>query len=116
MDLNQELVKRLDLLATKLGVSGTYLWAVLIRQARVELISDAIFITLNVVLLYGVWRWWKRIIVHELFDGGEEAGAVIVSLLSAVMTITSVVALCDVPALIFNPDYWALEQVMTALK
>jgi hypothetical protein len=115
VDMNQELLKRLDALAEKLGTTGAMLWDVMIRQARVELVSDALFMGLNVLFVYLLYKWWKRVLDNA--GEGEAIGSVIVSIVVLVFTIANVCELVFyVPTLLFNPKYWAFQQIMDKLK
>ena len=113
--MNDELSKALAKLADKLGTTAEHLWQVLIRQARVEVVTDTGFILLTAVCLYGLWRWWKSALKRDP-DDGEMIGLVICSICGLVLFIASLVNVYEIPTLIFNPEYWAIQQIFSGLK
>lgn len=113
--MNEELLKRLDLLAAKLNVTATALWSALIRQARVEAIQDTIY---SVVLLLAVgglikliyWRWKSD-------DGRDDDGLVVTAAIAAAVFffLFLMIASC-IPTEFLNPEYFALTRLLEKLK
>jgi len=115
-----EVLSRLDALAAKLGVAANYLWAVLVRQAYVEAVGALLFL----VVVHLATRYALRIWRHGRDKGwhqGEyglpfEMGTAIGMLMLGVCWIVAVVqVVCGVQN-VLNPEYFALHQVLDALK
>lgn len=101
-------------LAERLGTTIEHLWAVLIKQAVVTGMT-------NVVILAAVTTaacYLTRIVRIKVFEAaylrdGAWAG---VSFMWAFIVLLWVYLLPDTVAAIFNPEFWALKQVLTALR
>lgn len=59
MDWKQELLKRLDLLADKLGTTSTFLWHVLVKQAIAVGVADGIVALVCIVVAVLGVNFWK---------------------------------------------------------
>ncbi len=131
--MKEEIFKRIDALAVKLGVTAQYLWGVLVKQAGVEAVKDLVwagFFTVGTAaLLYTAYKFlprtWKR---KEgkygeqdyVYDWDQRDAAGCVGWTALVLGI-----ICVIPALIFagsaftplmNPEYWAFQEVMGLIK
>ena len=103
-------------LAETLGVTAEYLWAALLRQAPIDatlnLLGGFAFVSL---WLFLVWKWpsvddgdWPLLdpeVKHIIF--GITAAVVVIIIFTVAPTIASGY---------FNPEYWALTEVLRALK
>ncbi len=120
-ELTAELLKRLDALAAKMGVTGQYLWGVLLRQAHVAvweavggLLLGAIAIIVGLLAL-----WWGIRQPKDKYDclGDGALGAVVCGSISFVLgSIASLVNAFSLPTLLMNPGYWALQDLIRQLK
>ena len=108
----QELLKRLDLLSSKLGVTAEGLWRILIAQARVKIIENCVAagICFCLAVACGFFARWLR-------KGGisEEAPFDLFAISVVATAVFSIVGIyrlfaCITPAL--NPQFWALKQLM----
>lgn len=126
---NDAIAKVIQQLSDKLGVTAQYLWGILLHQARVELISDCIFILFTILGCYLWIKWAIHIsatitkvkqdkyyydLSYWLDESIPRAVAFIVSGLAALLcTCIAIGTICiDMPTLIFNPAYWALKQLI----
>lgn len=117
--MNEELLKRLDVLAAKLNTSAQFLWSVLIKQAKVEMIEDALFIALTAVGLWIVIKWTQSFYKRhdELTDCPAEGIPLVFCWIFGVIAMPfSIYALFEIPTLLFNPQFWALQQIVSQLK
>jgi len=120
MDIKQEIFKRLDVLADKLGVAAGHLWAVLVRQALATAVADLVIVFLSAiglviaikVFLYG----WKMGMEDDWDDGSN-------FFLSLCGGIGTVLALMGVFSYLYegimylvNPEYFALQQILNLFK
>ena len=62
--MTEEILKRVDALAAKLGVAATQLWAVLVHQARVRLITDVVELFLFAALGFGLVQVIRKTTRH----------------------------------------------------
>ena len=121
--MNEEILKRIDTLATKLGTTAEYLWGVLIKQAHVVIWQDVIVIFIcSVCVSLCVWGlfWsfgkddegYKRL----SYKSDCEDRALLIALLSgtllAISTPILVVEALDLMSVCVNPEYWALKEIL----
>ena len=122
--MNEQTTKLISDLAAKLGTTAEHLWDVLIRQAP---IASTVNIVCFVVMLTAIpicikWLTWS-VKKGDDADYDEEivyfvqafiAGAIgFVSLLGVLFGIGS---MSMTIAGFFNPEYWALHEVLSHLK
>jgi hypothetical protein len=114
-----EVLARLDALAETLGVAVDFLFTVLVRQAYIEAMTIIVFGTLVVALDIVYVRWiFKN---FERIDKDSDAGLeIVVAIISGlVLTFASlgvVINVFRVPTLLLNPEYWALNQILSVLN
>lgn len=120
----ENLTELLEKLAEKLGTTTEYLWGVLIKQAPISAASDLLYFILVVfggIVLYKV----HRKLAKEEDDGDsiyydlEEAAIVPMVFASIVWAILFIVCFFSIDNIItgfFNPEYWALDEVMSLIK
>ena len=61
MNLSPEVLAKLDALAQKLGVTAQYLWAILVRQARIEAIQEIICLMISCAVVCVAALWLRSI-------------------------------------------------------
>ena len=113
----QEMTAVLDALAAKLAVPVAHLWAVLVRQARIGLVFDALWTLIASYVLYLIVRkWWPSINPQDRWDavdtGFVRAGAIAAAGIVLVVLTFSVYG--AVTALV-NPEYAALRLIFEAV-
>ncbi len=103
----------LDALAARLGTPAAHLWAVLVRQAAIEFWTQAgltlfAWALVLVGLRYTRSRWedWDDFQPIVLVIGGAAVAATIIA---TIVTIQYV-------GYLLNPEYYALREVLGALK
>lgn len=123
--VTQEAGALIERLADKLAVPAAKLWSVLVLQARVEAIANVVLIGLYLAGLFVIWRvLFPKLRAWRLEDNssisdrdigwvGFQAGAV---LFTIGFGIASTIALNNTVGYLINPDYYALRQVLDALK
>jgi hypothetical protein len=119
-----ELDKALATLAAKLGTSVAHLWDVLLRQARVEIVEDLLFMLVATAFIFAWYRWLRS--AMSRLDGRDDCfldlhvyqilPLGIGGVASTVLFVFIVVCLFEIPTLLLNPEYWALQQVLGAVK
>ena len=109
--MQEELLKRLDLLATKLGVAVEHLWAVLVRQGTVEGAIGAFAAILGgVICLVSVKNF--RVAYQEYEEDVWVVGWAFLAFVSFIGFAVGVVR----AKYLFNPEYFALQEVLRLLK
>lgn len=132
-----EILKRIDVLAAKLGVTAEIIWSILVKQAAIEAwrtgIGAVVVIGAACALLPWVYREIARSTAEHKktecgggfcfdFTGhwrGGFAGFMATTVACVVMLallIAVVVDLASLPTLILNPEYWALQQILGGMR
>lgn len=117
----------IDKLAAKLSVPAAHLWEILVRQARIEAALSAFWIIFGVVAVITFLRIRVRMVAwaEEKDENGYAvrddefvmAGYWVCGGIATAVCL--IVALSNVGPLVsylFNPDYYALQQIIGALK
>lgn len=115
--MNEATTKLVEELAAKLGTTAEHLWGVLVRQAPISGVCDALAIVAWIIGL----AWALRLVRSKTkeTDGDaewEDEGAffawLVWGITAAVVMIVAGACFGDIVASIVNPEYWALKQVM----
>ena len=133
-NIKEEVFKRLDALAEKLGVAADHLWEVLLRQADVAVYGYAVkiaFVLLFLVAGVFVCRWCFRreIALREAWEAREAreensryrpnpdwALPIVVTFPTVVIPIAAILSFAiDALTPLLNPEYWALQKVIEML-
>ena len=109
----------IEKLAQKLGVTAEYLWSALLRQAVISGIFDLVFFGLEIVCIFLLIKWWKR--TNKKVEKGDWEETAYVPLVTAtvivgVMFLISLACLSLTFAAFYNPEYWALHEILSAIK
>jgi hypothetical protein len=106
---DQELLL-LTQLATKLGTTVEFLWAVLLKQAMVSGIKSIIAI----VLMWSIVISSVVFLVKKKFED-ESPEAIIGAILTCALGLVSILVLLleggSAITALFNPEYWALNHI-----
>jgi len=107
--------KVIEQLAAQLGTTAEYLWSVLIKQApisgAIDLMVIAVIAAAWVVLFYRrapVIKW------IEDHDAAPPAFAALIGLL--ICTLIVFFSISNVITAFANPEYWAFQKVLRAIK
>jgi len=127
--MNNQTNVLLQQLANKLGTTTEYLWAILLKQAAVDATTTLcyfIFIVFGGVLLYKLNKKFMRRYQDPNYSSNqtcdyeeyEPLGFVmfISTCIWAIMFIVIFFSLSDIVNGYFNPEYWALDKVLSTLK
>jgi len=119
--LSPEILQRLDALAAKLGVTSQYIFGVLVRQAKFEAIENIMAAlassAVSAVCFIVVYRIVKYVRSPK-YSHDEEWPFFCSFFSSLVGAVTFGIAasfLISIVSLLGNPEYWALERILTAL-
>jgi cellobiose-specific phosphotransferase system component IIC len=109
----------LEKLADKLGVAAEVLWVALLKQAKIYSVT---YILIGALLIFGaIWlAKFGKTISHKVNerDWAEEVwfaymGAVCIL---GIMLLAWICDLSRILAGLFNPEYWALSEILKGLK
>lgn len=117
--MNEQTVKLTEQLALKLGTTSEYLWGVLIKQAFISAITDLVFFVIAIilgVLLVKIHRYLSdsnnRINYHKTGDSITHP-MIIFSSLWIIFFLVMLFSWGNIINGFFNPEYWALQKVLT---
>jgi len=111
--VNKETVDLIRDLAAKLGTTAEHLWGVLLRQAPISGATDLMQYALLAVAVALWWKWVKA--TKKRGQYRDEAAWIPVGTVGVALAVMVGVAFFSFPttvAAFFNPEYWALKQVM----
>lgn len=112
----QEMLKRLDALASKLGMAASGIWGFYIRQARVEGVTDlfiaAVCLTIGLLLNHARKKLWTDPGDRDfcgtaaLWVGAGSLGCLALTFVFLHAAFTE----------LYNPGYWAFQTIVEQLK
>lgn len=111
---DKELAKILHSLAEKFGTTVDHLYAILIKQAYIEaiewMIGFAIYSILYSIFIYRFRKYY----IHKKRGNCDVTEPIwfllIISSLSMICLIIGIII--NVPTMLFNPEYYALKQII----
>lgn len=112
----QEIFKRLDALATKLGVASQYLFGLFVRQsfiAGIECLVGSILSAVLAVFLYKkipAWREWEN---EPRTDRMATPFAIIGIPMAFIVFVVCFINSIDY---LGNPQYWAFKNLLDTIK
>jgi hypothetical protein len=115
MKMTDEILKRLDVLAAKLGVTAGHLWGVLVAQAKIEAIEDIIW-----AALWAALSLVLGLVARKLYESNDEndnaaLGIVLIGVAVGFLLISAAM-ISGTLGMLLNPEYWALKKVLEAMK
>ena len=124
--MNDQTRDLLEKLATKLGTTAAHLWEVLVRQAPISAACDLLVLAVLIAACVGFAMWLRysaRCVAEADDTSGAEFGwgtSVILSGIAFAITLgVFLCAICSIDVTLsgfFNPEYWALKQVLSQVK
>lgn len=116
-----ELTPLLEKLSEKLGTTTEYLWIVLIKQAHIQVIYYCIefaIMGLSLFIFYKIGKYWLKN-WNDLEDKYEFAmgvGLICIGILSFIFLVAFMIDLNSLVSALFNPEYWALKQILNVIN
>ena len=123
--MNENTTELLKQLAQKMGTTTEYLWGVLLRQAPIDATISLVLLILTVPVGWLLWRIHIKIESSTPDDVFSDKGynGVIQPVVMLIMGIGYILfairSIFDIQNIItgyFNPEYWALHEILNALK
>lgn len=128
--MNEQAMKALEELAKQFNTTGQYLWGILVHQALVSGVLSLVWVAIATVVTVKSIRTVKRAYSPATIDGVQyntlqetfnEDGEVFVNivipaLLIPIFFIVFCCALDNAITGLLNPEYWALDEMLSAIK
>lgn len=103
-------------LAAQMGVAVEVLWGALLVQAKIYSIFATALVIVGGVALAEFWRWLRHY-VGSITEPGDVEVAVCAwaawGVLFVILVFTVITYAADILAGFFNPEYWALMEVLS---
>ena len=108
----QLIINQTDMIATKLGVAAGHIWPILLKQARINSITDTVVII--VAIMVSSMLLWLSLKENDRSHDCD-TGLIIIGAVIGVITLICVLACCEgIVAGFLNPDFAAM-QILAAL-
>ncbi len=112
----------LETMANQLGTTSEYLWGVLLSQAPISATISLLFFIMMCVVVVALYilhtRFMKRNSIGDNFYDLHKSSSTIMGLAAiwtGVVFLYSVSTLENFITGYFNPEFWALKQIMDAI-
>ena len=109
-----DVMKRLDAIAAKLGVAANHIWGVLVYQARVDAIEWIIWGVLWLAIA-GSLVHCAQFAYSRKDDSERVEKAVTLGGIAIVFTLLGLGCLSNILTNFLNPEYWAFKQLTAML-
>lgn len=107
----------INTLAQHLAVPAQMLWATLLRQAYIEGAQRLVFLALLVPAIWLLNKWRLSILAQKSYaDDGEWIAFGFASIGAAIALLFAIVNAINGVGYLFNPQYFALQEILDALK
>ncbi len=128
--MNEKTTKLVEQLAQKLGTTTEYLWSVLIKQAPIDATLTLFQILLVIIFGIVLYKVHKRFLkedeeikkpyfnrnIYETYDEYAKYPMFILTIAFAFLIVASIFSIEYVVNGYFNPEYWALNKVLSSLN
>lgn len=114
--MNEQTETLIRELAVKLGTTAEHLWGVLIRQAPIHAASTMLGFAVAIGLLAFVGVRIRRAVLSDDCDEAAIFGGLVCAALTAGVFAALCMSINDMASGFFNPEYWALKEVLRNLK
>jgi ABC-type multidrug transport system permease subunit len=122
--MNEQTTKLIEQLAQKLGTTAEYLWTVLIKQAPISAATDALYFILVIIggiILYRVHKYLGKETDgnNSIYYDQEENVIIPMGIAAIIWAICFIACFFSIGNIIngfFNPEYWALKEVLGSCK
>lgn len=113
--MNEKVLEALQTLAVKLGTTAEHLWGVLLRQAPIDGTIEFIFCSILVWFNVKMARMVVRKTLSDDPEWEDDRACTAWVLLVVSVLFATIIVWCDAAMIIaafFNPEYWALTQLL----
>lgn len=106
----------IEQLAAKLGTTADHLWGVLLRQAPIEAVVDLFYVGFVVVLFFVARSFHRWACADERRYDDWVIGSSIAWGAWCIFALIVMIVISELPTLFLNPEYWALKEVLHAVR
>lgn len=123
--MNEQTIKLLRELAEKLGTTAEQLWSVLVKQAPIDAVTDLLILAGSWVIFWILLSYSKKAYADYAlkeaankneYRGPDPSKAIIFAIIAVVAGMASVIGsiafASPIISGLFNPEYWALRQII----
>lgn len=124
--MKEQTQEALVALAEKLGTTTEYLFHVLVSQARYDVLISVIQLAFCVAFVWATIKLHVKFMkpipgnagytYYNKYEEGLSIAMVFAGIMCLIMIFCFLAGLNDLISAIFNPEYWALRQIMHLLK
>jgi amino acid transporter len=116
--MNENTRKLIESLAQKLGTTSELLWSVLLKQAKIQAITTLFQIGLIIVFGLILYHLHIKFLNEYRYEEHDSIGIIMTTALAffAVLFFAAFFSIDSVINGFFNPEYWALDQVLRSIK
>lgn len=118
--MNEEILKRIDLLSKNLGVASGHIWQVMVHQQFVDAITDLFSGVLALVVMGFAIKCAMHLFGKRNEEDGDTALSCLFFILSMVTAgislVVGVAYLTSVPTELLNPEYGAFHELLKAAQ
>lgn len=107
--MNEETSKLIRELADKLGTTAEHLWSVLVKQAPISSATDCVGLVVLWIIMGISFVELKKLVTK---DDDWRPVYIIWVVCALGVTVLSCITVQSVLAGFFNPEYWALQQLL----
>ena len=120
----EKLTPLLEKLAEKLGTTTEYLWGVLLKQAPITAAIELMYLVLVILgglALYKIHRRLSKEVEgkNSLYYDLEAVAAVPMGIATLIWSVIFIICFFSIGTIVtgfFNPEYWALNEIMNLIK
>lgn len=114
-------MQKLDALATGLGTTAKYLWAITVRQAYVTAIQNISYCVFLTIAIFSYVKFVRYAGAKKWYDGYNCEPAwvctIVPGIALGVLTVVCItIALPEAITCIVNPEFWAFQTVLEGIK
>jgi len=114
--LSNEVLTKIDTLAQKIGVTIEQLWPWMVKQQYVEAFYVLAIFVIFSITLFSTCRFIKKVKWNDYEITIEQIIGVTFGILIGIGFCVSGISLISEFGDIFNPEYWALKDLMRMIK
>jgi hypothetical protein len=125
--MNEQTAKLLEQLANKLGTTSDYLWSILLKQAPIDATVTLLQTLFLFIVGWGLWKVHKKLLTkpkgqdyyESYYQKYDINAAVLMVFVTIGWGIMMIIYFCSFDSIIsgfFNPEYWALEEILNSLR